>query len=292
MVRPSERPGIDVDYLLAQVFVDQAVVDTKPTCGNMMTGVAPFAIEKAWVPALDPETKVRVYNLNTKSVIDMYVQTPGRKVNYEKGNLSIHGVPGTGAAISMQLYEIAGGATGRLFPTGKRKDRIQGLEVSIVDAGNTMVLFRAKDLGLSGLETTEFFASHPELLNRLESIRQEAGQLAGLGDVSNKVLPKLGLLSPPGEGGSIRSQYFTPFSLHPSHAVSGAVCIATACMAPGTIAHEIASASVTSNTITIEFHSGKLPVEIEVQGTGADFTVVRAGVLRTARKIMEGWVYL
>ena len=146
MVQPSEREGIDVDYLFAQVIMDKPIVDTKPTCGNMMSGVAPFAIEKGWVEATHPETRVMVYNFNTDSTIEMVVQTPVGMVNYTGGDFSIDGVPGTGAPILMNLSGIAGGATGKLFPTGNRRDTINGIEVSIVDAGNLMMLIKAEDL--------------------------------------------------------------------------------------------------------------------------------------------------
>lgn len=292
MVQPSDREGIDVDYLFAQVFIEKAIVDTKPTCGNMMSGIAGFAIERGWVKANDSETSVMVYNLNTDSIIEMLVQTPGGQVNYIEGDLSIDGVPGTGAPILMNLFGIEGGATGKLFPTGHRKDSIQGLEVSVVDAGNLILLIKAADFGLNGLEDHAFFEQNTALMRRMEAIRQEAGVLAGLGDVSDSVLPRIALLSSPRDGGSIKSQYFTPHSFHQTHAVSGAVCIATACKAEGTVAAEIAHVSDQYvEEIVIEHPVGIIPVHIEVAGKGEAFRIVKAGILRTARKIMEGNVY-
>lgn len=292
MVQPSEREGIDVDYLFAQVIIDRPVVDTKPTCGNMMTGVGPFAIEKAWVKAQGPETTVRVYNFNTDSLIDIVVQTPHGKVNYTDGDFQIDGVPGSGAPVLMNLFDIAGGATGSLFPTGKRRDTIQGVEVSVVDAGNMMMLLKAGDLGLNGLEDKAFFQENKALMEKIEAIRLEVGRMSGLGDVSDSVIPKVGLLSRPIAGGSIKSQYLTPHSLHPAHAVSGAVCIGVAAKAQGTIASELAAVgAAAAERIVVEHPSGKIPVEIEVSGEGAAFTVVKAGTLRTCRKLMEGQVY-
>ncbi len=292
MVQPSERKGVDVDYLFAQVFIDKPIVDTKPTCGNMMTGVGPFAIEKGWIKATHPETRVRVYNFNTDSRIEIVVQTPNREVDYCGGDFCIDGVKGTGSPILMNMFEPVGGATGRLFPTGKRKEMIQGVEVSIVDAGNLMLLIKATDLGLTGLEDKAFFAEHEELMAQIESIRLEAGLRAGLGDVSESVLPKVGLLYKACVGGTIKSQYLTPRTLHPTHAVSGAVCIGTAAKAKGTVAAELAKVTDDNfERIVIEHPSGVIPVEIEVSGEGEDFTVVKAGTLRTARKIMDGFVY-
>jgi len=152
MAQPSERAGIDVDYLFAQVIMDKPIVDTKPTCGNMMSGVAPFAIEKGWVKTTGEQTKVMVYNFNTKSTIEITVPTKNGQINYTDGDLAIDGVPGKGAAILMKMKNIAGGTTGKLFPTGKIKDTIRGIEVSMVDAGNLMIHLKAADFGLNGLE--------------------------------------------------------------------------------------------------------------------------------------------
>ena len=292
MVQPSEREGIDVDYLFAQVIIDKPIVDTKPTCGNMMSGVAPFAIEKGWVKTTHPKTRVMVYNFNTQSTIEMVVQTPNGQMTYCDGDFSIDGVPGTGAPILMKMSGIDGGATGKLFPTGNRKDTINGLEVSVMDAGNLMMLVKAEDLDLSGLEDAQFFKENTGLMSKIETARRAAGLKAGMGDVSESVLPKVGILSKPRAGGNIKSQYLTPHSLHPTHAVSGAVCIGTASKAPGTVAAEIAQVSNASEErIIIEHPSGVIPVEMHVSGKGDDFTVVTAGTLRTARKLMDGFVY-
>jgi 4-oxalomesaconate tautomerase len=292
MVRPSEKPGIDVEYLFAQVFIDQAIVDTKPTCGNMMSGVAPFAVEKGWVTPEDDITYVQVYNLNTNSTIEVKLHTPGGKLDYVNGDFSIDGVPGTGSPILMKLSRIEGGATGRLFPTGKLIDTIQGVEVTMFDAGNLMIHMSAADFGLTGNESPSFFTSNPALMKRLESIRLEIAELAGLGDVSNSVLPKIGLLSKPQQGGHIKSMYLTPKTLHPTHAVSGAICICTAARCAGTIASkELVLHEGEESHIILEHPSGKIPINVDVSGTGLDFKIHSAGTYRTARKLLEGYVY-
>jgi len=292
MVQPSSRKDIDVDYLFAQVLVDEPIVDTKPACGNMMSGVGPFAIEKGWVKATKNTTIVRVYNINTNSTAEVIVSTPNGEVNYTDGDLSIDGVPGKGASILMKLKGVEGGATGKLFPTGNLADVIQGKAVSMVDAGNLMIHLKAADFGLNGKEQVDFFAENTGLMKKLESIRVEIAHLTGLGDVSQSVLPKIGLLSPGQNGGNIRSQYLTPRSLHPSHAVSGAVCVAAASKCKGTVAAEIAKVNnQLHELIEIEHPCGKIPVEIEVRGEGKDFEIVSAGTFRTARKLMEGYVY-
>lgn len=295
MVQPSEREGIDVDYLFAQVFIDQDVVDLRPTCGNMMSGVAPFAIEKGWVKPTGNKTRVMVYNFNTESLAEMYVSTPNGEVNYTDGDLKIDGVPGTGAEILMRLSGIEGGATGKLFPTGNLKDNIQGIEVTMYDAGNLMIHMRATDFGLTGEEIGNFFEDKDDLMAKLESIRCEIAEKAGMGDVSNSVLPKIGLLSTPKKGGSIRSMYFTPKTFHPTHAVSGAVCVTTSAMLRGTIASEcLRYDGDTSGTfkLDLEHQSGKIPVEIDVTGlTKENFKINSAGTYRTARKLFEGKVF-
>lgn len=292
MVQPSEREGIDVDYLFAQVFIDKPIIDTKPTCGNMMTGVAPFAIEKGWVNITSDETWVRIYNFNTNSTVEMLVQTPHGEVNYTEGDLHIDGVYGTGASILINFFDIAGGATGKLFPTGNRKDIINGLEVSLVDAGNMLMLIKAEDLGLTGLEDKTYFEEHPALMAKIESTRLQAGLASGLGDVSESVIPKVGLLSPARKEGNIKSQYLTPHTFHPTHAVSGAICIGIACKAKGTVAADLAKVSkAKAEQIVVEHSCGTIPVQIEVGGEGDDFTVVKAGSLRTCRKLMEGQVF-
>jgi len=293
MAAPSERAGIDVDYLFAQVIIDKPVVDTSPTCGNMMSGVGPMAIERGWVKATHPETKVMVYNFNTDSIMETVIQTPNGEINYTDGDLEVTGVPGTGAPIVMNLFKQAGGKTGKLFPTGNRMDNIQGIDVSIIDAGNIMMLARASDFGLTGKEDKQYFTKNKALMTKIESIRQQAGQMAGMGDVSEIVLPKVGLLLKPQAGGSIKSMYLTPHSLHPAHAVSGAVCVGTACKAKGTIAAELANVNdELVEKIILEHPSGYIPVVIEVSEEGPDFTVVKAGTLRTARKIMDGFVFV
>jgi len=293
MAQPSEREGIDVDYLFAQVLMDKPIVDIKPACGNMMSGVGPFAIEKGWVKATKDETSVSVYNFNTDSTADIIVSTPNGQVNYTDGELAIDGVPGKGASILMKMKGVEGGATGKLFPTGNLKDSIRSKTVSMVDAGNLMIHLKATDFGLTGEEQAGFFTDNEQLMRELELIRVEISQLAGLGDVRDSVLPKIGLLSKPKYGGNIRSQYLTPRFLHPTHAVSGAVCIAASAKCKGTISAEIAEVNNQSiERIEIEHPSGKIPVEIEVDGEGENLKIISAGTFRTARKLMEGYVWI
>jgi 4-oxalomesaconate tautomerase len=292
MAQPSKRKGIDVDYLFAQVDIEKSLVDTTPPCGNMMAGVGPFAIEKGWVKVTIPETKVMVYNINTKSLIEEIVQTPKGVVEYD-GTMKIDGVPGTAAPVVMNLFDQVGGKTGKLMPTGKIKEQIDGIDVTLLDAGSTMILIKATDLGMDGTEMEDFFLKNKDLMKRIEAMRMEAGRRMGLGDVTNSVLPKVGILSKPRkEGANITSRYLTPHTLHPSHAVTGAICIGTALKIKGSVAAEVGITNGKSTEmIVIEHPSGVIEVNIDMEIKGDVINVRKAGTVRTVRKIMEGVVF-
>lgn len=289
MVARSERPGCDVDYLFAQVDIGKAIVDTAPSCGNMLAGVAPFAIETGLVPAQEGETRVMIFNRNTSARIEAIVKTPGRQVAYA-GDARIDGVPGTAAPIILNFMDVVGSLTGKLLPSGHARETIEGVEVSLVDVAMPMMLARARDLGLTGYETKAEIDKNRALFERLEPIRREAGRRMGLGDVADKVVPKVGLLAAPRAGGTITSRYLTPHALHAAHAVTGAVCLASACAIEGSIAHELAKSDrANPRTVWIEHPSGQVDVRLETRGSGRDMDVV-AGTLRTARPIMRGEV--
>jgi 4-oxalomesaconate tautomerase len=289
IVSKSTRPGVDLDYLFAQVDIGKPLVDTAPSCGNMLAGVAPFGIETGMVPAQDGETHVMIYNVNTEARSEAIVQTPGKSVQYT-GDARIDGVPGTAAPIVLNFMDVVGSVSGRLLPTGKIRDVINGIEVSCIDVAMPMIMMRAKDFGLTGYEGRAEINPNNELFAKIEPIRLEAGRRMGFGDVSDKVIPKVGLLSPPKDGGTIASRYLTPHALHAAHAVTGAVCVATACALEGSIAYELAKPDDSNpRTIWIEHPSGQVDVLLQTTGKGADMDVV-AGTLRTARPIMKGEV--
>lgn len=291
IVSKSTRPGVDVDYLFAQVDIGRPIVDTSPSCGNMLAGIAPFALETGMVAARDGETSVMIYNVNTQSRIEAIVQTPGGKVRYT-GNARIDGVPGTAAPIVLNFMDVVGAVSGKLLPTGNVRDVINGIEVSCIDVAMPMIMMRATDFGLTGYEGRKEIDGNKELFARIEQIRLEAGRRMGFGDVSDKVIPKVGLLAPPKDGGTVSSRYLTPHALHAAHAVTGAVCVATACAIPGSIADGIAKTDTANpRTIWIEHPSGQVDVLLSTIGSGHDLQVV-AGTLRTARPIMKGSVFV
>jgi 2-methylaconitate cis-trans-isomerase PrpF len=283
IVSRGTHPQADVDYLFAQVSVDRATVDVGPNCGNMLAGVAPFAIEAGLVAACNGETSVRIYNRNTRSLIDAVVQTPDGRVVYD-GDASIDGVPGTAAPIKLSFLNAMGSKTGRLLPTARPREIIQNLPVTLIDYAMPMMLVAAADLDLRGDETPAELDANAELLSRLESMRREAGRRMGLGDVSGMVVPKVGVLSPPSRGGTLTSRYFVPDRCHRSHAVTGALCIAVACRLPGTVAQNFAQAEPASS-VTIEHPSGRIQIDLSFAPDGS---VASASVIRTARRIFEG----
>lgn len=291
IVSKSKRPGVDVEYLFAQVDVGKPLVDTTPSCGNMLAGVGPFAIEAGMVPMQEGETRVMIYNVNTKARIEAIIRVHNGEIQYE-GDAHIDGVPGTAAPIVLNFMDVIGSATGKMLPTGKVRDTIDGIELSCIDVAMPMIMMRATDFGITGYEDRPAINGNKQLLARVESIRLQAGRLMGLGDVSDKVIPKVGLLARAHQGGTISSRYLTPHALHAAHAVTGAVCVATACALKGSIAEELAVPDdANPRSIKIEHPSGRLDVQLQTEGSGTGMKVV-AGTLRTARPIMKGAVFV
>ena len=292
IVTPSTRPGIDVDYLFCQVDIEKPIVDTSPPCGNMLSGVGPFAIENGMVPVQDGTTLVRIYDVNTKGQVDAIVQTPDGVVRYD-GSASIDGVPGTAAPVILNFKGIVGGKTGKMLPTGSVRDIIDGIEVSCFDVAMPMMHVRATDFGLTGYEMPAELDGNKAVLARIEAIRMEAGRRMGFGDVSDLVIPKVGLLSPPRFGGTITSRYLTPHKLHASHSVTGALCVATGSVVEGSVGYDLAVQTPgPSRAIAIEHPAGKVDIQLETTGEGVNTQVVSGGVIRTCRPIMRGDVYV
>ena len=288
IVRRSTHPGVDVDYLFAQVAVDGSYVDTSPSCGNMLAGVGPFAIETGMVEAQDGETVVRIRDVNARSLVEAVVQTPGREVAYA-GDARIDGVAAAAAPIALRFSNIVGSKTGAMLPTGRAIDDIDGRRVTCIDVATPMILIPAEDLGLTGYEAPDDLNARADLFADVERIRRQAGLRMGLGDVSRTVLPKVALLAPPRAGGAICSRYLTPWTAHAAHAVTGAIGVAAACAVPDTTAARIAM-PLHGATFDIEHPAGKIGIRIDaVPGEGAP-TIQSASVLRTARLLMRGAV--
>ena len=290
IVSRSTQPDCDLDYLFAQVGVGHQSVDTRPNCGNMLSGVAPFAIDQGLIPAQDGLTTVRVFNVNTASRIDVTVCTPGGKVTYE-GDARIDGVAGTAAPVLLNFLDAWGSVTGQLFPTGQRIDVIDGVALTCIDAAMPLMIIRASDLGLSGRERPAELDANPVLLARLESLRLQAGLRMGLGDVSGSVVPKPVLVSAGDAPNSITSRYFTPRKCHASHAVTGAIGVATAFALPGTVASG-ANMKPGRHGLVVLHPAGQIDVEVDLQGEGEQAALQSAALVRTVRKIMQGVLHL
>lgn len=292
IVNASQREGVDVDYLFAQVSVTEALVDTKPNCGNMLAGVGPFAIESGLVRAKSPSTTVRIFNLNTQTLVEALIQTPGGEVRYE-GDTRIDGVSEPAAPIKLTFLDALGAVTGKLLPTGNALDTFQGVEVTCIDMAMPLVIIAAEALGKTGSETPQELDADRALMQRIEAIRLEAGRRMGMGDVSKLVVPKPALVSRPLKGGGIASRYFTPHACHRAHAVTGALALATAAVLPETVANRyVEPRGFSGGVLGIEHPAGRIEVDLVTGRSGGAPVVERASFVRTARRIFEGHVYV
>jgi 2-methylaconitate cis-trans-isomerase PrpF len=284
IVGPSTRPDCDIDYLFAQVDVETMRVDWTPTCGNILAGVGPFAIERNLVAAADGRTLIRVHLVNTGATVVVSVLTPGGRVTYE-GGWEVSGVPGQAAPIDVAFNDFCGGRTGTLFPTGNPIDDIDGIEITAIDAGVCAIIADAQAFGIAGDESPQRLNSDRRLLADIESVRLRAGLAMGLGDVSGSVLPKVMLVAK-SHHGDLQSRYFVPASCHPTHAVSGAICLATAATVPGTVVARMLAHPFTTGPIVVEHPAGTM--DIVVAGAGRELS---AAVRSTARKLFDGMVF-
>lgn len=288
IVCKSERPGVDVDYLFLQVFVDQAIVSDAQNCGNMLAAVGPFAIERGLVVANDDATPVAIWMENTGQIAVATVQTPGGHVTYA-GQAAIDGVPGTHAPVPIEFRDTAGSSCGSLLPTGNAVDRINGVSVTLIDNGMPCVIMKAADVGITGYEDRDTLDANAALKARIEAIRLQAGPMMNLGDVEAKSVPKMMLVAPPRAGGAICVRSFIPHRAHATIGVLGAVSVATACLIEGSPAADIAcTLHGPRKTLSVEHPTGELTCVLESDAAG---TIVSAALLRTARKLMDGTVF-
>jgi 4-oxalomesaconate tautomerase len=288
VVSRSARPGVDVDYLFLQVFVDQPIVTDSQNCGNMLAGIGPFAIERGLVASSGEETKVVIFMENTEQVAVATVQTPGGRVTYD-GDTSIDGVPGRHAPIPIEFRETAGSTCGALLPTGRACDTINGVHATLIDNGMPCVIMKAEDVGITGYEDRESLDNNAGLKARIEAIRLIAGPMMNLGDVKANSVPKIMLVASPKNGGTISVRSFIPHRAHATIGVLGAVSVATACLIDGTPAADVARIpDGRRKMLSIEHPSGEISCLLEIDDAGA---VESAALLRTARKLMDGVVY-
>ena len=288
VVSKSTREGVDVDYLFLQVFVDQPLVSDSQNCGNMLAGVGPFAVERGLVTPSGDETRVAIFMENTGQVAVATLQTPGGQVRYD-GDAAISGVSGTAAPISLAFRDTAGSSCGALLPTGNGVDTIDGVQVTMIDNGMPCVVFAAADVGVTGYEDRETLDANDAMKAKIEAIRLKAGPLMNLGDVTEKSVPKMMLVAAPKDGGAIAVRSLIPHRVHASIGVLGAVSVATACLIEGSPAAALAHVpDGNTKTLGVEHPSGVTECVVTID---ADGQPVEAGMLRTARKLMDGEVF-
>ena len=292
IISRSARPGIDVEYLFAQVSIDQPLVDVSPNCGNMLAGVGPFAVEKGLAAARDPVTPITIYMVNTGNVAVAHVPTPGGTTTYE-GDASIAGVPGTSAAIRIDFLNTMGSVCGALLPTGHPLDQLNGIDATLIDNGMPVVVLRAAAFGKSGYETPAELDADQEFKPRLEQIRLIAGELMGLGDVRSKAIPKMTMVAPPRDGGDVATRTFIPHKCHAAIGVLGAVTVGTTCVLPGSVASGIVPPREGAvKRLSVEHPSGEFSLEIETGEANGELRVVRSSLIRTARALFRGEVFV
>jgi len=294
MLSRSDEDWADIDYFFAQVSVEDKLVDFKPTCGNILSGVGPAAIEMGLVEARAGTTEVKIRAVNTGASITAIVQTPNSQVNYE-GDEAIAGVPGTAAPITLSFSGICGSCTSGLLPTGNIVDTIDGIEVTCMDAAMPLVIAKASDFGLTGHESAAELDNNKTYFERMEAVRQKAGVMMGLGDVSESVVPKFGLVATAKEGGTISARYFMPWKTHHAMAVTGAQCLAACTMAPGSVADGLAKKPEhTPAKLVLEHPTGTIDVLVDCVDCSnpEDFNIHSAGLVRTARKLAEGQLFI
>ena len=290
MVSPSQEEWADVDYFFAQVNVEDENVDFSPTCGNMLSGIGPAAIEMGLVPASKDKTTIKIRSINTGARIEAIVETPHDpkpRVEYE-GSAQIDGVPGTAAAIQLNFMDVVGSKTNGLLPTGKALEQIDGTDTTLIDVAVPMMMLRAEDMGKTGYETAEDLTADRTFMDRLETLRLEAGERMGLGDVSKRVVPKVGLVSKPRNGGSINIRYFMPWQCHPSLAVTGSMAFAGCTLLPGTVADGLSEVEENASSLLFEHPMGDMEVTVDYSLHDGELDLRASGSIRTTRLLMRG----
>ncbi len=310
IVKRSERSDADVDYTFAQVSVDKPLVSYKGNCGNISSGVGPFAIEKGLVPAEEGTTTVRIFNTNTGKVIAADVATENGRVVYQ-GDFPIAGVPGTGSRIRLKFIDPAGTLGQGLLPTGNAADTLEipgfgPVEVSIVDAANPLVFVKAADLGLTGRELPDALNGDEEKLALLETVRGMAAQRLGLTEDYRKSawetpgIPKMTFVAEAADyvtsdGKEVRKEDIDLLSRmmsmqkpHPSYAMTGAMCTAAAAVIPGSVVQQVLNPKADTEYIRIGHPGGVLACGVEYEMKENEPVIEDTFGFRTANLLLEG----
>ena len=310
IIAPSKREDADVDYTFAQVSVDKPVVSYAGNCGNISSGVGPFAVESGLVAAGQTTTSIRIYNTNTNKLMLENVQTPNGKITYE-GDYAIAGVPGTAAPVKVMVVEPAGTVFPSLLPTGNKVDTLEvkgfgEIEVSIVDASNPLVFIRAKDIGLNGTELPPDIDGDPHMLYLLESIRGETAKLLGLVEDASEAatrtpgIPKMTIVCEAvdyvtasgehiaSEAIDLSSRMMSMQKAHPTYAMTGAMCTAAAAVIPGTIVNQVKRSDALPDRLRIGHPGGILEAGVDYTKSADNIHIQYAYGYRTARLLLKG----
>jgi 4-oxalomesaconate tautomerase len=290
VVSSCEHGVGDVDYLFLQLGVDRPIVTDKQNCGNILAGIGPFSVERGLVTVSEDDAEVRIHMLNTDGVAVATFPCEAGVPRYS-GEAAISGVPGTAAPIRLDFEGIDGGSSGSLLPTGNVVDVINGVRVTLIDNGMPVVVMDAGELGIGGYESCEELESDQPLRSRLEAIRLIAGPMMNLGDVSDTTVPKLTMVAPPREGGDLCTRTFIPHRCHQAIGVLGAVSVATAALLPGSPAAALLDHKDGSYVFSLEHPTGTFDAVVHLDFDGGLPVVRRAGIIRTARKLMDGEVF-
>jgi 4-oxalomesaconate tautomerase len=308
IVSPSNTEGVDLDYYFIQVMIGKGKVSTNQTCGNILAGVLPFAIESGMIEATHPTTKAIISIVNTGGICEVIVETPNGQVNYA-GNAKVDGVLGTAAPIICNYLDTEGATCGALLPTGNPIDIVDGKEITCIDNGMPVVLMRATDFGITGYETKTELDDNILLKQQVENIRLQAGFKMNLGDVTNQSVPKMCLISPPiTEGGLVNTRMFIPHVCHDAIGVLAAVSVVTACKIPKTVCRNVALQHrlLTKDeegltllelvnlafTYSIEHPTGYFTVSLQARTIDNKLVIEKSGVMRTARLLSKGVVFI
>lgn len=289
VVSAADDPDVDLDYLFLQVSVDQPLVSDRQNCGNLLAAVGPFAIERGLVPppgdGVD-HVEIRIRLVNTGGTALATVLLDAGRPRYH-GDTAISGVPGTAASIRLDFENVAGSSCGALLPTGNVVDLIDGVATTLIDNGMPVVVINGAELGIDGGESPAELEADRELVARLEAIRLAAGPRMGLGDVADTTVPKLTMVSPPTGDGALSTRTFIPHRCHDAIGVLGAVSVATAAKLPGSPAADVAGPDLGSSVV-LEHPTGTFEAAVELDLDGDEPLARRSGIIRTARKLMDG----
>lgn len=291
IISKSTKENCDIDFLFIQVVVGENRVDSSPNCGNILAGVGAFSIESDLIDMQNGTTSIIVNMINSDNICELIMQTPNKKLSYN-GEAKIDGVEGTSAPIICNYMDLAGSVCGKLFPTGNKKDLIDGINVTCIDNGMPVVLINAKEFGKTGYETCEELSLDAKFREKLEAIRLKVGPLMNLGDVTKRVVPKMSLISPAINGGNINTRTFIPHNCHTAIGVLGAVSVASACLFEACVTNDICNIEEGLNKkVSVEHPSGEFSVELTCEHINNELKINKAGLLRTARLISKGEAY-